>query len=90
MALLKCRECGGQVSSFAESCPHCGYSKERAEYLRRIAEEREKSRQREIELEKLEASGELDRRRKAADEQRRALYTDILMDSFHCNPGHIS
>lgn len=24
MALLKCVECGGQVSSFAEQCPHCG------------------------------------------------------------------
>lgn len=25
MALLKCEECDGNVSSFAECCPHCGY-----------------------------------------------------------------
>lgn len=26
MALIKCPECGGQVSDSAASCPHCGYS----------------------------------------------------------------
>lgn len=26
MALSKCRECGGQVSTEAEKCPHCGAS----------------------------------------------------------------
>lgn len=25
MALIKCPECGGQVSDKASSCPHCGY-----------------------------------------------------------------
>lgn len=25
MALLECQECGGQVSSTAGACPHCGY-----------------------------------------------------------------
>lgn len=24
MALLKCTECGGQVSEYADTCPHCG------------------------------------------------------------------
>lgn len=24
MALIKCRECGSEISSRAESCPHCG------------------------------------------------------------------
>ncbi|MGA1823217.1 MAG: zinc ribbon domain-containing protein [bacterium] len=24
MALIKCKECGKEVSSEAESCPHCG------------------------------------------------------------------
>lgn len=24
MALIKCRECGNEISSRAESCPHCG------------------------------------------------------------------
>jgi hypothetical protein len=24
MALTKCRECGGQVSTEADDCPHCG------------------------------------------------------------------
>lgn len=24
MALIKCHECGGQVSSGARTCPHCG------------------------------------------------------------------
>ena len=27
MAILKCIECGGKVSSEAASCPHCGYVK---------------------------------------------------------------
>lgn len=26
MALQQCPECGGQVSSAAPACPHCGYS----------------------------------------------------------------
>jgi hypothetical protein len=26
MALTKCQECGGQVSTQAASCPHCGYA----------------------------------------------------------------
>lgn len=25
MALIKCPECGGQVSDAAKACPHCGY-----------------------------------------------------------------
>ena len=25
MALIKCPECGGTVSSFADKCPHCGH-----------------------------------------------------------------
>ena len=29
--LLKCRECGGQVSSGAASCPHCGFVPPRQE-----------------------------------------------------------
>jgi uncharacterized OB-fold protein len=24
MALIKCHECGGQVSDYAHACPHCG------------------------------------------------------------------
>lgn len=27
MALIKCQECGKQVSTNAESCPHCGTTK---------------------------------------------------------------
>lgn len=26
MALIKCGECGGNVSTSADQCPHCGYS----------------------------------------------------------------
>ncbi len=25
MAMIKCRECGKEISSRAENCPHCGY-----------------------------------------------------------------
>ena len=25
MALISCEECGGQVSTFAAACPHCGF-----------------------------------------------------------------
>ena len=25
MALIKCPECGKEISDKAESCPHCGY-----------------------------------------------------------------
>lgn len=28
MALIKCSECGNQISSSAPSCPHCGYRKD--------------------------------------------------------------
>ena len=24
MALMKCHDCGGQVSDYARTCPHCG------------------------------------------------------------------
>lgn len=27
MALIKCPECGKQMSDMASSCPHCGYTK---------------------------------------------------------------
>lgn len=27
MALVKCKECGGQISKKSKSCPHCGYEK---------------------------------------------------------------
>lgn len=34
MALVKCKECGGQVSTEASSCPHCGAKRNpRASYL---------------------------------------------------------
>jgi hypothetical protein len=29
MVIRQCQECGGNVSSVAESCPHCGYRPER-------------------------------------------------------------
>ncbi len=29
MALIKCPECGNDVSDKAKKCPHCGYDKER-------------------------------------------------------------
>lgn len=28
--IVKCRECGGQVSTNAASCPHCGNNMEKA------------------------------------------------------------
>ena len=28
MALIKCQECGQQVSSAAKACPHCGKSRD--------------------------------------------------------------
>lgn len=28
MALIKCKECGKEISSIAEKCPHCGYKTE--------------------------------------------------------------
>jgi len=27
MALVKCKECGGEISKKARTCPHCGYKK---------------------------------------------------------------
>ena len=27
MALIRCEECGAEISSFAYSCPRCGYSR---------------------------------------------------------------
>lgn len=29
MALIKCPECGKEISDTAKSCPNCGYEKER-------------------------------------------------------------
>jgi len=34
MALIKCPECGKEISSFAEMCPNCGCPKNRIEMLR--------------------------------------------------------
>lgn len=33
MALKKCKECGSQISSKAEICPHCGYKPKRTSTL---------------------------------------------------------
>ena len=35
MALVKCRECGREVSTAAEACPHCGFPDPSGEDLRR-------------------------------------------------------
>lgn len=39
MALIKCPECGNQISSFATACPHCGcpVEKEKAELVQQVA-----------------------------------------------------
>lgn len=31
MALTECKECGGKVSTEADSCPHCGYREKKVE-----------------------------------------------------------
>lgn len=31
MALIKCKECGKEMSDKAEVCPHCGYSEKKAQ-----------------------------------------------------------
>ena len=36
MALIKCRECGGEVSTAAKSCPHCGAKIPRTSVLGKI------------------------------------------------------
>lgn len=36
MALIKCVECGGKVSSEAISCPHCGYPTSRTNKIKTI------------------------------------------------------
>lgn len=33
MALTKCLECGGQVSTHADACPHCGFPMEKQREL---------------------------------------------------------
>ena len=40
MAIIKCPECGQEVSSFAETCPHCGYRlKEKNSYLATVTQQ---------------------------------------------------
>lgn len=36
MALIKCKECGKEISSEAEACPHCGYKPKKAGCLAAI------------------------------------------------------
>lgn len=40
MALVKCSQCGKEYSSFAEICPHCGYSEKNKRYQRELMQER--------------------------------------------------
>ena len=44
MSLIRCKECKKEISSYAKSCPHCGYSmsdEEKAEAETILAKERE-------------------------------------------------
>lgn len=41
MALLKCPECGGKVSSDAKTCLHCGYNMENVDIQKNIEEQQE-------------------------------------------------
>lgn len=41
MALLKCPECGGKVSSDAKHCLHCGYNMENVDVQKNIEEQQE-------------------------------------------------
>lgn len=71
--LLRCRLCGGKVSSAALACPHCGSRNFKpAEYLKREAEERrieEETRRARNELE--EKVRRAQREKKAAEERAR-------------------
>ena len=40
MAMIKCRECGREISSRAETCPHCGM---KTRYARQMEEKKENS-----------------------------------------------
>jgi DNA-directed RNA polymerase subunit RPC12/RpoP len=42
MALIKCAECGKQVSSEAVACPHCGITREKQEVLKEKKVEQQK------------------------------------------------
>lgn len=52
--LLLCKYCGGEVSSFAKTCPHCGsYNFHPDSYIkRRIIEEKERDRKYQEQIEK--------------------------------------
>lgn len=41
MALLKCPECGGKVSSDAKTCLHCGYNMENVDIQENIEKQNE-------------------------------------------------
>lgn len=59
MALIKCPECGHEISDRAESCPHCGFPireelENQKELEEKSKEEREKEERRQIALMKIE------------------------------------
>lgn len=59
MALIKCPECGREISNRAESCPHCGFPireelEKQKELEEKAKEEREKEEHRQVTLMKIE------------------------------------
>ena len=66
--LIKCKECGRQVSSSAESCPHCGNTKFLEQHRYAVQEDKKEREEAEARYEKQARSEGF----KNGDEKRKA------------------
>lgn len=73
MALIKCPECNGEVSSKAEVCPHCGYSIK--DYFEK---QKQEEKQKELEKEREERKKQEEEKEQLQEEKRRQRYNKFF------------
>lgn len=73
MALIKCPECGKEISEYADSCPNCGYKIQ--DYLKKKSQEEEK---RQLEKEREELKKQVEQKKKICIEKRHKQYEKYL------------
>ena len=73
MALIKCPECGKEISEHAEICPHCGYSIK--DYFEKKKQE---EKQKELQKEREERKKQEEEKKQLQEEKRRQRYSKFF------------
>lgn len=73
MALIKCPECGKEISEYADSCPNCGYSIK--DYFEKKKQEKK---QKELEKEREERKKQEEEKERLQDEKKKQIYNKLL------------